>query len=208
MKKQSKIMSIMLMMFALFLIVPVVAGAHVTVQPDVSTTNAYEKYTVRVPVEKEINTTEIKLEVPKDVDLVSVLPMTGWDYQLEKNEKDKITAVVWKANNGGIKSGEFVEFSFIGANPSKPGEVSWKALQTYQDGSVVEWVGPAGSDEPASITKIQEGDSVKPHAESSHSEHKDSNKTEADNTSTNWLPIVLSVIAILLALISLLRKRK
>ena len=33
-------------------------------------------------------------------------------------------------------------------------ELVWKAYQTYQDGSLVEWVGAADADKPASVTKV------------------------------------------------------
>ena len=37
------------------------ADAHVTMNPDTSEPGSYEKYDVRVPVEKEANTTKIEL---------------------------------------------------------------------------------------------------------------------------------------------------
>ena len=33
-------------------------------------------------------------------------------------------------------------------------EIIWKAYQTYQDGSVVEWVGAEDAEKPASVTKV------------------------------------------------------
>ncbi|MGE8207364.1 YcnI family protein [Heyndrickxia sp. NPDC080065] len=194
----------------LFIIAPI-AEAHVTVRPDVSSTNAYEKYTVRVPVEKNAHTTKVKLEVPEGINLVSVLPITNWDYQIEKDKNDVITSVTWIAKDKGIGPNEFMEFSFIGANPSKPGEFSWKALQTYDDGSVVEWVGPPSAEEPASVTKVVKGDTAAPHGHNETSKtdttKEESNDSSTATSSTSWLPISLAAVAILLALISLFRKR-
>lgn len=201
-------------MFAVGLLfsIATVAEAHVTVNPTESTTNAYEKYTVRMPVEKDINTTELELEVPDGVDLVSVLPMDGWDYELKKDDSGSITSVTWTASDGGIKPNEFIEMSFIGANPSEPTDVSWKALQTYEDDSVVEWVGDPDSDEPASVTEIAEGDAAAPHGD-----HEDEGDSEAGgeehdgedhaSTSSNMLPIGIASLALLLAIISLFRKK-
>lgn len=209
MLKKRKWMVPLLTVFFLFALVPI-AEAHVTVHPSESSTNAYEKYTVRVPVEKDIHTTEVKLEAPDGVSLVSVLPMANWDYKLEKDETGQISSVTWIAKHAGIGPNEFIEFSFIGANPSDPGEVSWKALQTYEDGSVVEWVGPPDSEEPASMTKIVQGDATANHdidGASNKTTQEKNDEGETASGGTGWLPISLAAVAILLALISLFRKR-
>ncbi|MFD2211801.1 YcnI family protein [Virgibacillus halophilus] len=204
-----------LLSFCFIFAVAHAADAHVTVHPSESTTNAYEKYTVRVPVEKDNNTTEVTLQVPKKVSLVSVLPMNDWDYTLKKNKDGDISSVIWRAKKGGIGPNEFIEFSFIAANPSEPGKISWKALQKYADGSVVEWVGPQNAEEPASVTTIAKGDQAAPHGdhhatkdESAAENNSDSDTPSNDSdTSVNWLPIVLASVAILLSLISLFRKK-
>ncbi|MGY0693703.1 YcnI family copper-binding membrane protein [Virgibacillus sp. FSP13] len=194
----------------MFVMAPI-AEAHVTVNPSESSTNAYEKYSVRVPVEKDINTTKVELQVPDGVELVSVMPINDWDYQLKKDDNERITSVTWTATAGGIKPNEFIEFSFIGANPSEPGEVSWKAFQTYEDGSVVEWTGAPDADEPASVTSITSGDKAAPHEENESATTEDSqienDNESASDSNTNWIPIVISVLALLLALISLFRKK-
>jgi uncharacterized protein YcnI len=191
----------------LLLSITTVAEAHVVVNPSESTTNAYEKYTVRMPVEKDINTTGLTIEVPDGVDLVSVLPMESWDYDLEEDDDGRITSVVWTAKDGGIKPNEFVEMSFIGANPSEPADISWKALQTYEDDSVVEWTGAPDADEPASVTKIVEGDTVAPHEHEGDSEATGDTGDNSASTTANWIPISMAGLALLLALISLFRKK-
>lgn len=192
-----------LALLLIFLIAPI-AEAHVTVRPGESSINAWEKYSVRVPVEKDINTTKLELKVPEGINLVSVMPTDNWDYQFEKDENDIITSVTWTANNGGIKPNEFIELYFIASNPSEPGEFSWEAFQTYEDGSVVEWTGAPGTDEPASVTKV-----VAASGEAGASEHTHGQSSESSTTSAgiSWLPIILSSIAILLALIGLFRKK-
>ncbi|ASK64047.1 hypothetical protein CFK37_18740 [Virgibacillus phasianinus] len=85
MMKRSKLFIPLFAAFFLLLMTTVVS-AHVTVHPSESTTNAYEKYAVRVPVEKDSHTTKVMLQVPDGVSLVSVLPMANWDYKLEKGD--------------------------------------------------------------------------------------------------------------------------
>lgn len=193
-KKKQGLISF-LFVFTLFIVFSPLAEAHVTVNPSSSETNAYEKYGVRVPVEKDINTTELTLTVPEDLNIISVEPATDWDHAFEKDDNDKITAITWTTNADGIGPNEYAEFSFIGVNPDEAGELSWEAYQTYEDGSVVEWVDAPGSEEPASVTKVVEGGD-------------DSSDSESTASGTaGWLPLGLASVALILSLISLFRKR-
>lgn len=182
---------------ALFVVVsPILSHAHVTVNPSESAPNAYEKYGVRIPVEKDVNTVEVTLRVPDGINLLSVQPVVDWDYELDTNDSGEIKAVTWKANSGGIGPNEFTEFHFIAVNPEEPGEFSWEAIQTYEDGSVVEWIDPPGSAEPASVTEVTAGTSEVSGTETSSS----------SPLSSPWLPIGLAGVAVLLSLIGLFRK--
>jgi LPXTG-motif cell wall-anchored protein len=174
------------------------ASAHVTVWPKETTTSAYEKYTVRVPVEKDVNTTKVRLEFPAGFTMSTVQPIPNWSYELEKDSEQRITAVTWTATNGGIKAHEFIEFSFVGKNPKETGTLAWKAYQTYADGSVVEWTGEPGSDTPASVTTIKQAAT-----EDGHS----SAEAASTGVSEGTISLVLSGLALLLSLISLFRKR-
>src|SRR5699024_7488488 len=111
---------------------------NVTVHPEESSTDAWEKYSVRIPVEKDMNTTEVELKAPEGINIVSVMPKDNWDYELEQDEDENISAITWTATDDGIGPNEFVEFYFVAANPSETGEFSWDAFQTYEDDSVVE----------------------------------------------------------------------
>ena len=64
-----------------------VAQAHVTLNPDTSEPGSYEKYDVRVPVEKDANTNKIELEVPKGVEVVGVAPDATFDHHFTKDKK-------------------------------------------------------------------------------------------------------------------------
>ncbi len=108
------------------------------------------------PSEKESSTIKIQLDFPKDVSVETVQPLAGWNYQFIKGSDGRNKGIVWTANGDGIKVHEFLEFTFIGANPKQEANLSWNAHQTYSDGSVVNWTGKPGSDKPASVTKISE----------------------------------------------------
>lgn len=195
----------------IFMVAAPAASAHVTLHPEESSTDAWEKFSVRVPVEKDMNTTEVELKVPEEVDLVNVMPIAGWDYELEKDDDGVITSVTWEETDGGIGPNEFTEFEIVASNPSDEMEVSWDAYQTYEDDSVVEWDGAPDSDEPAPVTEVVEGDATAQHDESEETDvdnNQESNDSDTDASgSNNWIPIALSSLALLLALISLFRKK-
>lgn len=139
-----------------------VASAHVSVLPKQSAVNGFERYTVRVPTEKDLPTTKVRVELPEGSTFSSVLPLTGWTFAAEKDATGKVVALNW--SGGEIKPGEFFEFGISVRNPKTAGVVTWKAYQTYADGSVVEWTGPAGADQPApTVTLVESGGAATGH---------------------------------------------
>ncbi|HEX7058103.1 MAG TPA: YcnI family protein, partial [Bacilli bacterium] len=139
----------------LFLALGGTAFAHVKVYPGETMQGAYEKFTVRVPSEKDGNTVKVELKIPEDVDVSRVEPKDGWKYELVKDENGKITAIVWTAVGRGLSVTEFAEFNIQGKVSSTAGKLVWKAIQTYSDHSTVEWAGAEDSDTPASVTMVR-----------------------------------------------------
>jgi uncharacterized protein YcnI len=124
--------------------------AHVTIWPQDSKAGVGERYTVRVPTEGKVTTTEVELEVPNDVRVSGVLVGAGFTYDLRR-EGDRIVAVTWKQE---IKPGEYGEFVFFAVNPKTAGSVAWKVHQRYADGTSADWTGVEGDRRPASVTRI------------------------------------------------------
>ncbi|MDN4592364.1 YcnI family copper-binding membrane protein [Polycladomyces subterraneus] len=187
-----------------------VAEAHVTVWPKQSITGTWEKYTVRVPSEKNVNTTKVRLEFPQGVQVESVMPVSGWNYQFEKGKDGKDIALIWTATNGGIKPHEFMEFSFVAQNPKTKGTIAWRADQTYADGSVVHWTGAPDSDTPASVTAIKTSDQANSTGTMQHEPMVSNHTTVATSSSSstlNIISIVLAGLAFVLSLISFFRKK-
>lgn len=56
-----------------------------------------------------------------------------------------------------IPIGESQEFTFEAKTPETPGAYAWPTSQTYKDGSVVEWAGPADSEESAPFVTVAAG---------------------------------------------------
>lgn len=151
-----KIIKICTFVFVLFLLNISPTLAHVTVKPDTVITAKFQTFTVSVPVEKEIGTTEIKLEIPENLNHVTPNVKNGWEVIRELDEEENsVKTLTWK---GYIPAGFREEFIFSAQAPSQEGELAWKAYQTYEDGSVVEWIFDPKTKEgeltPYSITNV------------------------------------------------------
>lgn len=107
--------------------------AHVVVTPEEVGAEDYETFTVTVPTEKDIPTTEVRVEVPEGFTVSGVQPVPGWDYEFEE-DGGLITSVTWFG--GEIGPREFQQFLLSAQAPEESGEHPWRAFQTYEDGSV------------------------------------------------------------------------
>ncbi|MCP3746368.1 YcnI family protein [Paenibacillus sp. A3M_27_13] len=158
------------------------ASAHVTVKPSISQPNAWETYTLKVPVEKNIPTTKVALKIPKEVVFKQYEPVPDWKVATEKDSSGKVTTVTWTTEKDGIQAGQYQRFSFVAQNADQNTAAAWDAFQYYSDGSIVEWTGDEGSNNPHSITEITaEATSATPAADSGH----DSAGTAAGHASTD-----------------------
>jgi hypothetical protein len=50
---------------------------------------------------------------------------------------------------------EFEEFGMLAINPKEGGDLVWKFVQYYEDGSKEEFTGPVGSFRPSPVTKLK-----------------------------------------------------
>lgn len=186
------------------------ASAHVTVQPSETSQGKYEVFTVKVPSENEqVPTTKIEVKIPEDVDVTRFEPKPGWKYDVQKDASGKITSVIWTAEGDGLSSTEFAMFNMSGKVGDKAERIVWKAYQTYQDGSVVEWVGAEDADKPASVTVVHPavaGDNGHGHGAAQTDKKTDTaadqNQKKEDAASSN-VPLFLSIAALLVGLIAL-----
>jgi hypothetical protein len=107
---------------------------------------------VVVPTETDSPTTEVALKVPEGIDFLLVRETPGWKVKVER-KNDRIDVVRW---TGSAPPDQFAEFRLIARNPILEGDLSWKIIQTYADGETARWIGPPGSDSPASVTRLSE----------------------------------------------------
>lgn len=127
--------------------------AHVRVSPRESAAGATERYTMRVPTERQSPTVRIELEVPAAATVLSVMPAAGWKIEEKKDPQGKMVGIIW--SGGSIPFAEYREFVFEAKNPSTETKLEWKVIQIYEDGTRSEWTGPESSRSPASVTTIK-----------------------------------------------------
>lgn len=126
------------------------AAAHVDVLPRTVTEGEATELVVRVPSERDLATIGVRVEVPEEVTVFSLAePPAGWSVAPVPGPDGRIRAIVW--SGGGIPAGRYADFRMLGT-PFAAGDVLWRARQTYADGRVKPWTGPAEEDEAAAET--------------------------------------------------------
>ena len=126
--------------------------AHAVVFPPDAPLGAYQKYVLRVPNERGFPTVRVHLTFPAGVRVISFDEVPGWTLDaVSPDDGATYTEATW---TGTLPVGRFVEFAFIGVNPTEPTTLKWDAVQEYGDGTTVEWTGPTDSATPASLTRV------------------------------------------------------
>jgi uncharacterized protein YcnI len=123
-----------------------VATAHVTVWPRESVAGGHEKYQVRVPNEKQVDTVAVEVRIPPGLRVTSFEQKPGWMTEPLRDGSGKLAGVRWR---GSLPPQQFTEFGLLAVNPAAAGDLGWSAVQTFADGSKIDWSGAAGSKTPA-----------------------------------------------------------
>lgn len=140
------------------------ASAHVTVKPVEVEAASFQTFTVSVPNEKTIATTQVKVVIPDTVAHVTPTQKPGWTISVEKRgsgERASVAAISWSGAK--IAPDLRDEFTFSAQVPAKETNLQWKAYQTYADGTVVAWdqAAESGHDTPDkgpfSVTSVVTG---------------------------------------------------
>jgi uncharacterized protein YcnI len=142
-------------LLSLAVALPVLAHATVRTEMNLSESKvgATETYRLRVPTEKPIATTEVRLVVPEGLTISSFQTQAGFIRTAQKNAQGIITEVTWKGN---IDAEEYGVFVFRAKNPAAPTTLRFKAYQKYADGSVVAWDNDSkDAERPASQVEIK-----------------------------------------------------
>ena len=141
----------LLIALAAALVIAEPAAAHVQVRPALAAPGDPVLFEVIVPGERDERTTEVTLQVPKDVLPFSFEASPGWERSMKLGSDGSIETITWK---GRLAEDGFARFSFLASTPEQEGEIVWKALQTYESKDVVRWIGAPDSEYPAAVTTI------------------------------------------------------
>ncbi|CAM3476699.1 YcnI family protein [Marinicrinis lubricantis] len=167
------------------------ASAHVVVYPKETVQGTYEKFTVRVPSEEEASPTiKVEIAIPAEVNITRFEPKSGWSYEITRDDTDKITSVVWTAEEQGLSYTEFADFNMQGKVDEEAQEIVWKAYQTYENGTTVEWIGAPDADKPASVTAVTPGS---PESDGHGHGQTAADSEDENGESSNDLPLYVSI---------------
>jgi len=154
------------------LALPAAASAHVTVQPSTAPADGFARLDVRVPNERDdAGTVKVDLQLPPGFAFVSYEPRPGWKVTTKRVKLDEpieveggfsvdegIGQITWTGEGpqGVIEPGQFVDFGLSLRMPKGEAgdKLTFKALQTYDDGDVVRWIGPEDGEEPAPVVTL------------------------------------------------------
>jgi len=181
-----------------------VGWAHVVLHPNEAPAGSYQKFDVSVPTEKDIPTTSVQVEVPEGFTVTGVKPVPGWQSAFEK-DGGVVKSITW--SGGQINPEEFQEFSFQARTPEETGQYSWRAFQTYQDGSGIQWSGEPDSEEPASVVEIVSGSAEE--ADEHGAENQGGEQQGSEQQGSGFTPfaayggLALSAVALVVALVAL-----
>ena len=214
------------MVTALTLALAAPASAHVTVNPNTAVQGGYAKVTFRVPNETDdANTTKVEINLPAGTPFasVSLKPVAGWTMAPVKSKlaqpievhgaqiTEAVTKITWTASSGSeIKPGQFQEFDVSLGPLPESGQMVFKALQTYSDGTVVRWIDEPTTDgtepeKPAPVLKLAAA--TDPAAETSAAAAPAAAAEEADGDdggSSGWgiAGLVVAIAALVLGLLA------
>ena len=196
------------------LALPALAGAHVTIQPKTAEAGAYVVENIRVPNERDdAATTKVEVQLPDGFASLSYAPVPGWKVTVERAKlatpiqtddgevTEGVKQITWTAEgDGGIEAGQFIDFPISVKIPEGQDQLTFKALQTYEGGEVVRWIGAPDSDKPAPVLAVTDGEEQDLHSEqtqepapSASAARPSEDEDEDDDDDDNLAVIALAV---------------
>jgi uncharacterized protein len=186
---------------------PAIASAHVTLQPDEVPAGGFTRLDVRVPNEADDAATDkVEVQMPDGFVFASYEPVAGWKTTVKTEKLDEpietddgsvdsqVKTVTWTATDAAaaIQPGQFRDFGLSVGMPDgdEPGDVlTFPAIQTYDDGNVVRWIGDPDSDQPAPTVTLSEATDDH-HAAAEPAGADDDGESDDDSGAPVWLALL------------------
>jgi len=123
-----------------WLALAVPAMAHVEVLPATVPEGEATQFTIRVPTERDIPTTRVRVDFPSQVTVFSFAdPPPGWRLRPLRAPDGRFRGVVYSGGSIGVS--RYADFEVLGTG-FEEGTAVWPSRQTYADGQVKPWTGP------------------------------------------------------------------
>jgi len=214
-----KLKTTLALIAVLALVVPASASAHVTLQPEEAAAGDFTVLDVRVPNERDdAATTKVEVQLPSGFVFASYQPVPGWSVEVKQQKLAKpvktddgeltseVREMIWTADGkaAGVQPGQFQDFPISVQIPGEAGDtLTFKALQTYDDGEVVRWIGAPESEHPAPQVAVTEGSEE--HGEAAASESSDS---DSASKGLGIAALVIGALGLLAGGAALVRSRR
>jgi uncharacterized protein YcnI len=153
------------------LIAPAAAQAHISVHPNTIPAGAFVTLDIRVPGEQAgAHVTKIDTLFPSGLTSADFQNVPGWSTQVIYQRLAKpiqtadgaidteVSQMIWTwvGPLGRVDNNQFINFPLSVAIPGNDAgqSLAFKTVQTYSNGQVVHWIGPASADQPAPTVNI------------------------------------------------------
>ncbi|WP_082499411.1 MULTISPECIES: YcnI family copper-binding membrane protein [unclassified Rathayibacter] len=212
---------------ALAVAAPLSASAHISITPNATDPGASENFTFKAVNESETAmTTAVTVSLPTDTPIVSVryLPTPGWSTSVVESTLpepvtvggneiiEAPTSIVFTADAGSeIQPGQFMQWTVSLGPIPETGSLLFPAVQSYSDGTSVDWVSTA--EEVEADTSLKSAPVLYVQDEPAEDDHGGSSTT-ADSTDSvdatasasgmgaeSGLALGLSIAALLLGVV-------
>jgi uncharacterized protein YcnI len=196
------------------------AWAHIEIDPAEAPKGSDAVLAFTVPNEMDnANTTQVVVVFPTDHPIAdaSTEPVPGWTATVETatsstpiktdsgTVNERVSQITWKG--GSIAPGQFQQFRVAVGLPDNADSLTFKALQTYSNGTVVRWIetsapGGAEPEHPAPVLKLTSGSTTSANTAASSS----SSTNDSDNNALAIVAIIVGGLALIAGAVALLRR--
>lgn len=189
-------------------VVALVAGpafAHVEIEREGAvSSDGVVHATITVPNEEtSAGTVKVALVFPDTPALNTAQPdpVAGWSFNVEKNAAGDVTQVVW--TGGPLTGSDSVTLPLtVGAVPSGTDTITFKALQTYDNGDEVRWIEPTppGGAEPEHPAPVLYVKGSPPAEDTATTSGHAATKTSSSDDGLSTAAIVAIVVGVIVVL--------
>ena len=208
-----------------------IAAAHVTVSPGTVTAGSYTTLTFRVPTESDTaSTTAVEIQLPAATPFASVSAehTAGWTVDVAETDlaapvtqgaitlTKAVSSVTFTAQDSGVAPHQFVTLDLLVGPVPDVGSISFTAVQTYSDGTIVRWDQPTPADgaepehpaptitvSPAGTDDGADADADHDHGATVTATSDAAGSAGAEQHESDTLARVLGVVGIVVALVAL-----